>query len=125
MDLEPSLYGVDLTDSFILDWRYKGDSLIFDLEASLWPGNVAYETPKPYEYTCYKKARLVFAGVRKISGLKQKEDIVPTKDQDGSVDYGCIGSYRYHEPTTHILCGDFGHVELVCISATFEVISTK
>lgn len=125
MDLESSLYGVDLTDSFVLDWRYKGDSLVFDLEASLWPENIAYETPKPNEYTCYKKARLVFAGVRKISGLKQKEDIVPTKDQDGSVDYGCIDSYHYREPTTHILCGNFGRVELVCTSAIFEVISTK
>jgi hypothetical protein len=38
--------GVDLTDSFILNWNYYGISLKMFLVLSLWPGSIFYRKPK-------------------------------------------------------------------------------
>jgi hypothetical protein len=55
--------GVTLTDTFVLDWKHEGDCLVFTVLASLWPGHPAYESPKPGEWTCYKRGRIVFKRV--------------------------------------------------------------
>lgn len=34
--------GIDLNDSFVLDWSYENNSLYFELEASIWPESKYY-----------------------------------------------------------------------------------
>lgn len=64
--------GIDLTDSWILCWHYSDKDFIFEIEFSLWPENPHYETPKPGDWTCYKKGQLIFtsATVEKLSDSK-------------------------------------------------------
>ena len=48
--------GIDLNDSFVLDWSYENNRLCFELEVSIWPEYKYYVEPKLNEYTCYRKA---------------------------------------------------------------------
>jgi hypothetical protein len=43
--------GIDLNDSFVLNWNHEDDHLSFELEASIWPESDYYTTPKQGEYT--------------------------------------------------------------------------
>lgn len=84
--------GIDLNDSFILDWSHENGRLSFELEVSIWPDSAYYIEPKPDEYTCYRKAILWFENVKAVSGLKTKETVITSTDAGGSVDYGNIDS---------------------------------
>ena len=112
--------GVDLNDSFVLDWCYEADHLSFELEASIWPESVHYSKPKKNEHTCYKRATLRFVDVKEVSGLKLKELVQPTTDPDGSTDYGNIDVLNMLEGS-FLLVGDFGSVKIQGGDLQFEV----
>lgn len=114
------LKGIDLNDSFVLNWSHKDDRLSFELEASIWPESDYYTTPKQGEYTCYRKATLEFLGVRKVSGLKQKESVRSNTDPDGSVDYGNIDDLKTIADL-YLLVGDVGTVKIQGGELRFEV----
>ncbi len=85
--------GIDLNDSFVLDWSYESECLSFELEVSIWPESAYYVEPRPGEYTCYRKATLVFENVKAVTGLKAKDAVITSTDASGSVDYGNIDSF--------------------------------
>jgi len=112
--------GIDLNDSFVLNWNYENDQLSFELEASIWPESKYYSMPEKDEYTCYRKATLKFVGVNKVSGLREKESVQTSNDPDGSVDYGNIDALDIAEGSFFV-SGDFGSVKIQGGELQFEV----
>ena len=103
---------VDLKDSFVLSWTQSPDGLVFELDASIWPGHQLYEPPKPGEHTCYKRGRLIFPHAHSIRGLRTMAEASYTRDPDGSIDYGTIEALLATGTGRYRLCGDFGDVYL-------------
>ena len=112
--------GIDLHDSFVLNWSHENDNLSFELEASIWPESKHYTVPKKNEHTCYRKATLEFVGVKNISGLKPRESVQSSTDPDGSIDYGNIDDLKAVEGS-FIVVGDFGTVTIQGGELRFEV----
>lgn len=112
--------GIDLNDSFVLDWSQEGDLLRIELEASIWPDSIYYSKPENGEYTCYRKATLMFKGVQSIVGLKPIESVPPTTDPDGTTDFGNIDTLSQTESGFH-LSGDFGLVNIIGGELRIEV----
>ncbi len=112
--------GIDLNDSFVLNWSHENDQLSFELDASIWPNSEHYSTPKKDEYTCYRKATLKFVGVKKVSGLNPKATVQSSIGPDGSVDYGNIDELNV-ESDSFLIVGDFGSVTIQGGKLRFEV----
>ena len=112
--------GIDLNDSFVLNWRHENDHLSFELEASIWPESEYYMAPKQGEHTCYRKATLEFKGVKNISGLKPKESVQSSTDPDGTVDYGNIDDLKAVDGS-FLVVGEFGSVTIEGGELRFEI----
>lgn len=112
--------GIDLNDSFVLNWSHENDHLYFELEASIWPESEHYTAPKNDEHTCYRKATLEFVGVKNIRGLKSKESVQSTTDPDGSIDYGNIDDLK-QLGGSFLVVGDFGSVTIQGGELRFEI----
>ena len=112
--------GIDLNDSFVLNWSQEGSRLTIDIEASIWPESKYYSEPKKNEYTCYKKAVLSFIGVESIQGLKPIDAAHSTTDLDGTMDYGNIDSL-HSTPNGFEVKGAFGSVKIKGGELVFEV----
>jgi hypothetical protein len=112
--------GIDLNDSFVLDWCYEADHLSFELEVSIWPESVHYSKPKINEHTCYQRATLQFIDVKEVIGLKPKELVQSNTEPDGSTDYGNIDVLNVVEGS-FLLVGDFGSVNIQGGELKFEV----
>lgn len=112
--------GIDLNDSFVLDWNQKVDQLTFEIEASIWPDSKYYRTPKSDAYTCYRRASLIFASIKSCTGLLATEDVQATNDPDGSKDYGNIDSLESHDGSFTIT-GEFGVVVIQGGELRFDV----
>ncbi|MFV0595024.1 hypothetical protein [Shewanella sp.] len=112
--------GIDLTDSFVLDWSYENDRLRFELEVSIWPESKYYAEPKLNEYTCYRKATLQFINAISVSGLKPKPAVMSSIDPDGSIDYGNIDIFQVFDGGFE-LKGNFGSVKIFGGELLFEI----
>ena len=112
--------GIDLNDSFVLSWAHENNQLTFALEASIWPESEFYSKHKEGEFTCYRKATLRLANVKSINGLKNIDSVTPTKDPDGSIDYGNIETFCQTR-TGFKLSGEFGSLSIKGGELTFEV----
>lgn len=119
----PLFRGIDLNDSFVLGWKQEPAQVVFEIEASVWPESQFYRTPKPDEYTCYRKAKLMFQGCSSILGLRSMSDTKSTVDPDGTKDYGNIDSL-YQTGAVFRVYGDFGEVEIQGGSLTLEFSET-
>lgn len=118
--LIPELEGIDLQDSFVLWWGEEGGNLIFEIEASIWPGSAFYTSPKYGDYTCYRRMRLMFIEPKNIEGLNSLDLVSFTKDLDGSKDYGNIDALSLDGGVYSIL-GDFGNVQIHCGAIKLEL----
>jgi hypothetical protein len=103
--------GIDLNDSFVLNWACENNQLTFELEASIWPESEFYYKPKEGEFTCYRKATLRLANAKSINGLKYIDSVIPTSDPDGSIDYGNIETF-IQTTIGFKLSGEFGDVSV-------------
>ncbi len=112
--------GIDLTDSFVMNWNHEGGQVIFELEASVWPESEYYQEPKKSEYTCYRKAILKFTEIKSCSGLVSTDTVKPTKDPDGSIDYGVIETLSKTDLGFKV-SGDFGSVDITGGNISFEI----
>ncbi len=105
--------GIDLTDSFILNWKKTDSEFEIELELSVWPSSPHYSKPKKDEYTCYKKGNLRFFGINELKGFVDLESIKPSTDQDGSKDWECI--YEFRKENEQIKFGtEFTEIEINC-----------
>ncbi len=112
--------GIDLNDSFILNWNLEGDQLQFNLEASIWPESKYYIKPESGEYTCYRNATLMFKSMQSITGLKPMVSAPSTTDPDGTTDFGNIETLSQTE-RGYSLSGGFGSVNITGGELRFEV----
>ncbi|GAB6264492.1 hypothetical protein [Photobacterium sp. R1] len=112
--------GIDLNDSFVLDWSCENNCLSFELEASVWPESKYYVEPKLNEYTCYRKAVLQFANTVSVSGLKPKSTVMSSTVLDGSSDYGNIDTLQVVDGGFE-LTGDFGNLKISGGELRFEI----
>lgn len=103
------LKGIDLQDSFVLQWHHENDQVIFEIEASIWPESEHYQTPKENEYTCYRAAVLTFYGISNLTGLRTLDTAQSFKDLSGSIDYGNIETFAKTDSGFE-LSGEFGNV---------------
>ena len=115
--------GVDLEDSWVLGWHVVAghNQLVFELEASLWPGHEYYVPPSPEEHTCYKHARLIFEQVASIDRLPPVDAVKPNIDPDGSIDYGNIEGLHHAGEGVYKFGGDFGEVSVKCKGVRLEI----
>ncbi len=112
--------GIDLNDSFILNWTHGKDFLSFEIQASIWPESKHYTKPKPNEYTCYRSATLTFINIKSISGLKLIGETSNSTDPNGSVDYGNIDSLQKTN-SGYDVQGDFGSVHIAGGEIEFKI----
>ena len=99
-----------LEDTFVLSWDQSGDSLAFNVVASLLQSHPDASPPAPGEWACYRTGVLRFSGVTSVRGLLAQESVIPTADADGSVDYGTIDSLALAGPGEYRIAGEFGVV---------------
>lgn len=112
--------GIDLTDSFIIDWNYNGDDFQIALEFSIWPESQYYQTPKSGDYTCYRMGVIKFLQIRNFKGYILPENIQPNIDPDRSKDYGNVDSLEI-ENNKYILITDFTKFEFECDKIEVEI----
>ncbi|WP_330149770.1 hypothetical protein [Shewanella xiamenensis] len=112
--------GIDLNDSFVLDWSYENNRLCFELEASIWAESKYYVEPKLNEYTCYRKATLQFVNTVSVTGLKTKSAVMSSIELDGSIDYGNIDTLQVVDGGFE-LTGDFGHIKISGGELRFDI----
>lgn len=112
--------GIDLNDSFVLDWNYENNCLRLELDASIWPESKYYVEPKLNEYTCYRKAILQFVNTVAVSGLKPKSAVMSSTDPDGSIDYGNIDTLQVADSEFE-LTGDFGNIKISGGELRFDI----
>ncbi len=114
--------GVDLEDSWVLGWHVEAGlgRLAFQI-ASLWPGHEYYATPLPEDYTCYKRARLIFERVTCIDGLLPMDAVKSHADPDGSIDYGNIEGLCAAGEGVYKFGGEFGEVSVKCAGVRLEI----
>ncbi|MDA9774290.1 hypothetical protein N9B82_04970 [Saprospiraceae bacterium] len=86
--------GIDLSDSFILNWNRKGSEFEIELDLSIWPKSPHYIKPAKNEFTCYKKGILRFYGIKELNSFVKLDSISPSIDLDGSFDWGCIFDFK-------------------------------
>src|SRR3546814_646704 len=113
---------VSLTDSCVLSWRQVDGSLIFEIEASLWPGHPHYAEPPKSDWTCYRRATLTFPQASLVEGLRSMAEAPSTTDPDGSVDYGTIDTLHRNEDGSYLLTGDFGEITIHSEALTFDIL---
>lgn len=111
---------VILTDTWVLSWEEQPGRLVFSIEASLWPGHPNYEPPSPANWTCYKRARLIFGGVGEVLGLCDLTSVHGNIDADGSVDFGSIDEL-VRLPGGYRIAGEFGNVRMQANSIRLEM----
>jgi hypothetical protein len=116
--------GVDLEDSWILGWHFDADQhrLVFNLEASLWPGHTSYVLPSPDKHTCYKQAHLIFEQVANVNGLLPMDSVKTNIDPDGSIDYGNVEGLHCVGDGIYKFSSDFGEVSIRCEGVRLEIV---
>jgi len=103
--------GIDLNDSFVLNWNSGQHNILIELEASVWPESNYYKAPKRGEYTCYRKAIIEVVNAKRVEGMLMQENAVPMIEPDGSEDYGNIDSFSVINGSFHFT-GAFGNVSV-------------
>ena len=112
--------GIDLNDSFILNWQCTENEFALLIEASIWPDSQFYQAPKENEYTCYKQAQLTFSNCKTIVGIKPMKQAKSNTDPDGSIDYGNIDTLAKTELGFE-LTGEFGNVQIQGGQLAFKI----
>ena len=115
----PALDHVDLQDTFVLSWRKASGSLTFEVLANLLPTHPRAAPPLPNEWACYTEGAITFFGVTSVAGLPALGDVVPVKDPDGSIDYGCIDELSLAGPGEYRIAGEFGSVSVAAEGLSF------
>ena len=112
--------GIDLSDSFILNWRRNDSEFEIELELSIWPESPYYIKPLKDEFTCYKNGVLRFYGIKELSGFVELESIKPNIDLDGSKDWECIYDFKKENEQLKFKT-EFTDIEIKCDGFEIEL----
>ena len=112
--------GIDFNDSFVLDWSASKTEIVFKIEASIWPDPPHYSKPELDEYTYYCKSEIRFTEFTSYFGIADKSSVKPTRDIDGTFDYGNIDCLLITNQGFKVI-GEFGVVEIMGGKVQFKV----
>lgn len=114
--LFPGFEDLYLEDSYLLGIETNSavDMLV---EAVLRETHPMYTPPKPGERYSYRTLVIHFPEVKSVEWINKR--MTPTRDPDGSVDYGNIDEFHLMDGRYHIK-GDWG--ELAIVSAPPQVL---
>ncbi|GAA5189547.1 hypothetical protein GCM10023346_04390 [Arthrobacter gyeryongensis] len=115
------LRGFYLEDSWVLDINASRGQLVITAEFVLTEEHPSYAPARPGEQYCYRKGVLVFDGVADLTWTGQLSSR-PSRDPDGSVDYGNIDSLII-EGDHYTVEGDLGKIDLHAASIRVALVS--
>ena len=121
-DAESYLYpeGIDLSDSYILDWHHKDESFEILLELSVWPKSPHYEKPGKDERTCFKKGWLRFEEIQSIKGYVDLQCVAPSLGPNGEKDWDGLYELREVGKALHFFT-DFTEIEIECKNFSLRI----
>jgi hypothetical protein len=110
-----------LEDSWVLYISASPGQLVITVEFVLTEEHPYYSPPRAGEQYCYRKGVLVFDAVTDLNwtGLLSSR---PSRDPDGSVDYGNIGSLII-EGNHYTVEGGLGEIDLHAASVRVALVS--
>ena len=96
LDDDGTFAGFYFEDCCLLSLKFDEmkSKLTLEIDFSIWPDSIYYLTPKPNEWTCYRKGQINFIGIKQIDGLIDLADYEPTIDVTGEKDWGNIYGFR-------------------------------
>ncbi len=115
------LQGIDLSDSFILNWTKKDSEFEIELELSIWPESPYYSKPLKGEFTSYKIGKLRFLEIKEIHEFVELDTIKSNSNPDGSKDWECIYNFR-KENDYFKFSTEFTDLEINCAGFEIEII---
>lgn len=102
---------VNVQDCIVLGWDCTLAALRIRLHVSLLPKHPQYMAPLAEDRSCFVSGKLVFPNPRNLSGLDPMDQVTPSLDPDGSLDYDTLhGVCSIAEG--YYLEGEFGSVIL-------------
>lgn len=110
-----------LEDSWVLDINASRGQFVITAEFVLTEEHPSYAPARPGEQYCYRKGVLVFEGVTDLTWTGQLSSR-PSRDPDGSVDYGNIDSLTI-EGDRYIVEGGLGIIDLHAASIRVALVS--
>jgi hypothetical protein len=96
-------------DSYVLAITARPGRVVISLDLVLTPQHPEYRPPAPGEQHCYRRAELVFEGVRQL--WWRSSNAPPASDASGELDLGNIDSFTVGENRYH-LEGDWGSMDV-------------
>lgn len=103
---------VDLTQSFVLSWEFKADSLLIDLDLALCPEHAFYEEPRPSEAACFRPAMLEFPDCTEITNPLVR-NATGNKEVAGILAHGKINNFKLVADGEYVLSGEFGDIGII------------
>lgn len=100
-----TLTNVYLEDSYVLDIQEVDGLITFLLEIVLTEKHSLYTQPLIGEQYCYKKGTLTFPNTESYNLVRSNAQ--PSKDPDGSIDYGNIDEFYFNDGS-YTLSGEWG-----------------
>ncbi|WP_209783772.1 hypothetical protein [Paenarthrobacter nicotinovorans] len=104
-----------------MDINTSRGQLVITAEFVLTEEHTSYAPARPGEQYCYRKGVLVFEGVTDLTWTGQLSSR-PSRDPDGSVDYGNIDSLTI-EGDHYTVEGDLGIIDLHAASIRTALVS--
>jgi len=101
---------VDLAHSFVLSWRFAGDSLVIDVDALLEPEHPFYEKPRPAEKVCIRPATIEFPYCDTLEA--DAVESVEVVDIARNIGHGAIANLVVLDDGRYEIEGDFGTVRI-------------
>lgn len=121
----PAFYGVDVHDTFVQGWRTDGADVVFEMDASIWPGHASYRTPPPSAWACYLRAHLVFPNASEIEGFNVRPEANNAPAVGESSDFGSIDALEEAWGGYFRISGEFGDVYLHSDQPFLEIVSDE
>ena len=108
----PGFSEIDLQDTFVLAWHASQDEVVFHVLANLNQSHPLATLPGDGDWACYRPGIIAFQSVTSVVGLQPQGSVISTRDADGSLDYGTIGSLSVGPHGEFRICGEFGDVTI-------------
>lgn len=103
---------VDLQQSFVVDWRTDGTTLLVELDLLLLPQHTFYEKPRPNEGACFRQAVIEFGDCTQIAE-RGKASSAELADAIDSLQAGRIAGLRRAGDGYYEIFGEFGTVGII------------
>lgn len=106
----PSLAGLLLEESYVLDIEAHPGRIVFAMDLVLTVDHPEYRAPLPGEQYCYRKGELRFQDVTRSTWVGQGQP--PARDASGEIDYGHIDAFEW-DGSGSLLEGGWGRMEVL------------